>query len=59
MRFAAAATLRANTVGNGMHVISTRVSVEFNPVVQAFQKVTVRKWREHPARGAENGDAGA
>ena len=32
-------------------------SVEFNPVVQAFQRVTVRKWQEHLARGAENGDA--
>ena len=33
--------------------------VEFNPVVRAFQKVTVRKWREHLARGSENGDAAA
>ena len=31
--------------------------IEFNPVVQAFQKVTVRKWREHLARGSEIGDA--
>ena len=29
---------------------------EFNPVVQAFQEVTVRKWREHLANGAEVGD---
>ena len=33
--------------------------VEFNPVVRAFQKVTVRKWQEHLARGSENGDAAA
>ena len=31
--------------------------VEFNPVVQAFQKVIVRKWRDHLARAAEGGDA--
>ena len=33
--------------------------VEFNPVVKAFQKVTVRKWQEHLAREAEDGDAAA
>ena len=33
--------------------------VEFNPVVRAFQKVTVRKWQEHLAREAEKGDAAA
>ena len=33
--------------------------VEFNPVVRAFQKVTVRKWEEHLAREAEKGDAAA
>ena len=33
--------------------------VEFNPVVRAFQKVTVRKWHEHLAREAEDGDAAA
>ena len=33
--------------------------VEFNPVVRAFQKVTVRKWQEHLARGSESGDAAA
>ena len=31
--------------------------IEYNPVVQAFQSVTVRKWREYLARAAENGDA--
>ena len=31
--------------------------VEFNPVVKAFQEVTVRKWREYLARGPEKGDA--
>ena len=31
--------------------------IEFNPVVQAFQSVTVRKWREYLARAAENGNA--
>ena len=31
--------------------------IELNPVVQAFQKVTVRKWREHLARRTEDGDA--
>ncbi|MCY3852599.1 MAG: Rieske 2Fe-2S domain-containing protein [Gammaproteobacteria bacterium] len=31
--------------------------VEFNPVVEAFQDVTVRKWREYLARKAENGSA--
>ena len=29
-------------------------SVEFNPVVEAFQDVTVRKWREYLARKAQN-----
>jgi len=33
--------------------------VEFNPVVKAFQKVTVRKWQEHLARETEAGDAAA
>ena len=33
--------------------------VEFNPVVRAFQKVTVRKWQEYLAREAEKGDAAA
>ena len=32
---------------------------EFNPVVKAFQDVTVRKWREHLARANGTGDAGA
>ena len=32
--------------------------IEYNPAVGAFQNVTVRKWREHMARGTENGDAG-
>ncbi len=32
---------------------------EFNPVVKAFQDVTVRKWREHLARTNGTGDAGA
>ena len=31
--------------------------IEFNPVVRAFQGVTVRKWREYLARTAENGNA--
>ena len=31
---------------------------EYNPVVGAFQKVIVRKWREYLARGTGNGDAG-
>ena len=31
--------------------------IEYNPVVQAFQNVTVRKWREYLARAAENGNA--
>ena len=30
-------------------------TVEFNPVVEAFQDVTVRKWREYLARRAEGG----
>ncbi len=33
--------------------------VEFNPAVQAFQKVTVRKWQEYLSRGRENADVGA
>ena len=33
--------------------------VEFNPVVKYLQEVTVRKWREHLAREAEDGDAAA
>lgn len=28
--------------------------IEVNPVVRAFQKVTVRKWQEHLAREAED-----
>ena len=32
-------------------------SVEFNPVVEAFQDVTVRKWREYLTRKAQNGSA--
>ena len=32
--------------------------IELNPAVRAFQDVTVRKWREHLARGVKNGDAG-
>ena len=31
--------------------------IELNPVVRAFQKVTVRKWEEYLARESENGDA--
>jgi hypothetical protein len=31
--------------------------IEVNPVVRAFQKVTVRKWREHLERTAQNGAA--
>ena len=31
--------------------------IELNPVVRAFQKVTVRKWREYLAHGTESGDA--
>ncbi len=34
-------------------------SVEFNPAVKAFQSVTVRKWREYLARGAEDRNGGA
>ncbi len=30
--------------------------VEFNPVVKAFQKVTVRKWSEYLAREKQDGD---
>lgn len=30
--------------------------IELNPVVRAFQKVTVRKWREYLARGPESGE---
>ena len=30
--------------------------IELNPVVRAFQKVTVRKWREYLARGTESGE---
>ncbi len=30
--------------------------IEVNPVVRAFQKVTVRKWQEHLERAARNGD---
>ena len=33
--------------------------IEFNPVVRAFQKVTVRKWQEHLTQEAESGDAAA
>lgn len=33
--------------------------VEFNPVVKAFQEVTVRKWREHLERAPDAGDARA
>ena len=33
--------------------------VELSPAVQAFQTVTVRKWREHLAREADNGHARA
>ena len=33
--------------------------VEFNPVVQAFQKVTVRKWREYLAGAKEDADVRA
>ena len=33
--------------------------IEFNPVVKAFQNVTVRKWREYLARETGNGSAGA
>ena len=33
--------------------------IEVNPVVRAFQKVTVRKWREHLARDTEGADATA
>ena len=32
-------------------------TVEFNPVVEAFQDVTVRKWREYLERKAKNGTA--
>ena len=32
-------------------------SVEYNPVVQSFQRVTVRKWREYLERTASNGSA--
>ena len=32
---------------------------EFNPVVKAFQDVTVRKWREYLERANGSGDAGA
>ena len=32
--------------------------IEFNPVVKAFQNVTVRKWQEYLARETEPGDAG-
>ncbi len=31
--------------------------IEFNPVVRAFQKVTVRKWQEHLEREALNNNA--
>jgi len=31
--------------------------IEVNPVVRAFQKVTVRKWREHLARETEGANA--
>ena len=31
--------------------------IEVNPVVRAFQKVTVRKWQEHLAREAEGANA--
>ena len=33
--------------------------VEFNPVVKAFQEVTVRKWRDHLSRASGTGDARA
>ena len=33
--------------------------LEFNPVVRAFQNVTVRKWREHLKRANGGDDAGA
>ena len=33
--------------------------IEVNPVVRAFQKVTVRKWREHLARETEEGNGRA
>ena len=33
--------------------------IEVNPVVRAFQKVTVRKWREHLARDTKGVDATA
>ncbi len=32
--------------------------IEYNPVVRAFQNVTVRKWREYVARGMESVNAG-
>ena len=32
--------------------------IELNPVVRAFQEVTVRKWREHLSRAEQNGDGG-
>ena len=32
--------------------------IEFNPVVRAFQNVTVRKWQEHLARENGRADAG-
>ena len=31
--------------------------IEFNPVVKAFQNVTVRKWQEYLARESQNGHA--
>ena len=31
--------------------------IEVNPIVRAFQKVTVRKWQEHLERAPVNGDA--
>ena len=34
-------------------------SIEVNPVVSAFQRVTVRKWQEYLAREAESGNAAA
>ena len=34
-------------------------AIEVNPVVSAFQRVTVRKWKEHLAREAETGHAAA
>ena len=34
-------------------------SIEVNPVVSAFQRVTVRKWQKHLVREAESGNATA